>query len=77
MSERATNRTGKVTEYKSGHHYLTYTEWEDGHCEIEVHRCIPELLWHSCDQKQLDAAFAIFDSLESMNLISEREEGDR
>lgn len=50
------NRIGKVTEYKQGHFYLTHTEWEDGHCEIEVHHCEPQPLFHSCDQKQLEIA---------------------
>ena len=58
------NRTGTVTEYKSGHHYLTHTQWNDGHCEIEIHRCVPELLWHSCDMKQLDEAKTFFSKLE-------------
>jgi len=58
------NRKGTVTEYKLGHHYLTVTQWEDGHCEIEIHRCVPELLWHSCDSKQIVEAEEIFKSLE-------------
>lgn len=66
------NRVGKVTEYKRGHHYLTHTEFEDGHCEIEVHECIPKLVWHSCDQKQLDKAFEVFNELKPKNLIEER-----
>ncbi|KKL64716.1 hypothetical protein LCGC14_2162150, partial [marine sediment metagenome] len=32
--------------------YLTVTEWEDDHCEIELHKCEPELLFHSCDKKE-------------------------
>lgn len=58
------NRTGIVTEYKNGHYYLTITKWEDEHCEIEIHRCVPELLWHSCDQKQIIEAEEIFKNLE-------------
>jgi len=58
------NRTGKCTEYKQGHYYLTHTEWEDGHCEIEVHRCVPELLFHTCDPNQLDEAKELFQKLE-------------
>lgn len=58
------NRKGTVVEYKNGHHYLTHTQWEDGHCEIEIHRCVPELLWHSCDMKQLDEAKEFFAKLE-------------
>lgn len=50
------NREGKVTEYKEGHYYLTHTRWADGHEELEIHVCIPQLLWHSCDPKQLDMA---------------------
>lgn len=50
------NRKGRVTEYKEGHYYLTHTKWEDGHTEIEIHVCIPQLLWHSCDSKQLKLA---------------------
>lgn len=61
------NRKGTVTEYKQGHHYLTITQWEDGHCEIEIHRCIPELLFHSCDQKQITEAQTLFNSLEHKN----------
>lgn len=57
------SRTGKATEYRRGHHYLTITEWEDGHCEIEVHKCIPQLVWHFCDEKQLEEAFEIFKQL--------------
>ncbi len=64
MNEMKANRKGTVTEYKKGHYYLTYTEWEDKHCEIEVHRCVPELLWHSCDKNQLDDAKALFEKLE-------------
>lgn len=51
------SRTGKVTEYKAGHYYVTRTEWDDGgHVEIEVHRCVPHLLFHSCDPKEWEAA---------------------
>ncbi len=57
------NRTGKVTEYKKGHYYLTHTEWEDGHCEIEIHECKPTLLAHSCDQKDLPAIKEFFNNL--------------
>lgn len=59
------NRIGKTTEYKQGHHYLTITEWEDGHCEIEVHKCVPEQLFHTCDQKELGAARDFFLKLAS------------
>lgn len=50
------NRKGEVTEYKKGHIYLTHVEWEDGHCEIEIHRCVPQQLFHSCDSGQLEMA---------------------
>ena len=50
------NRKGECTEYKKGHYYLTHTEWEDGHTEIEVHRCVPELIFNTCDQHQQDEA---------------------
>jgi hypothetical protein len=50
------NRSGRVVEYKRGHYYLTHVEWEDGHCEIEVHHCKPDLVFHSCDEKQLQKA---------------------
>lgn len=56
MDKLTPNRKGRVTEYKEGHYYLTHTEWEDNHIEIEIHVCIPQLLWHSCDAKQLEAA---------------------
>lgn len=58
------NRKGTTVEYKRGHYYLTETTWEDGHVEIEVHRCVPELLWHSCDKNQLDEARELFKTLE-------------
>ena len=58
------NREGVCKEYKQGHYYLTHTEWNDGHCEIEVHRCVPELLFHTCDPNQLDEAKELFKSLE-------------
>lgn len=64
MEEVVVNRKGKCTEYKHGHYYMTHTEWEDGHCEIEIHRCVPELLWHSCDTKQMGDAKDIFEQLE-------------
>jgi hypothetical protein len=57
------NRLGKTTEFKSGHNYLTITEWEDGHCEIEIHQCIPKLLFHSCDMKDIDRAREEFKKL--------------
>ncbi len=57
------NRKGTCVEYKKGHHYLTYTQWEDGHCEIEVHKCVPELIFHSCDMKELDLAKEMFRNL--------------
>lgn len=58
------NRRGTATEYKNGHHYLTYVQWEDGHCEIEIHKCVPELLFHSCDQHELKEAEEIFKGLQ-------------
>ena len=57
------NRRGTVTEYKRGHYYLTHTEWEDNHCEIEIHLCVPHLLWHSCDLKELPEAMKKFEEL--------------
>lgn len=57
------NRKGTTTEYKIGHHYLTYTVWEDGHCEIEVHKCTPELIFHSCDMKEFAMAEKLFKEL--------------
>ncbi len=77
MTNPKPNRVGKVTEYKRGHHYLTHTEWEDGHVEIEVHECMPKLVWHSCDQKQLDDAFKAFNDLPLLNATSERNDGNR
>ena len=62
------NRTGKVTEYKRGHFYLTKTEWEDGHIEIEVHRCTPQLFYHSCDPNDLVTAE------EQFNMLADGEE---
>jgi hypothetical protein len=56
MSDLAINRRGTTTEYKRGHYYLSHTEWEDGHCEIEIHLCIPQILWHSCDSKEVEKA---------------------
>jgi hypothetical protein len=43
------NRKGTTTEYKRGHFYLSHTIWEDGHEEIEIHRCAPQQLFHSYD----------------------------
>ena len=63
MSEMLVNRQGVTKEYKRGHHYLTVTQWEDGHCEIEVHRCVPELIFHSCDLKELSMAEKLFEDL--------------
>ena len=63
MNELKLNRKGICTEYKHGHYYLTHTEWDDGHVEIEVHRCVPELLRHSCDKNQLDEAKELFKKL--------------
>lgn len=57
------NRTGRVTEYKKGHFYLTHTQWKDGHCEIEIHKCEPKLIVHSCDQKDLPTIESVFASL--------------
>lgn len=81
------NRVGKAVEYKSGHQYLTIVEWEDGHCEIEVHQCIPEILFHSCDMSDKEKAIKLFKEkseeekdilIENMNarLISEKNLGD-
>ena len=50
------SRKGTVTEYKNGHLYLSHTEWEDGHVEIELHECRSRLLFHSCDKKELEIA---------------------
>ena len=66
------NRRGTVTEYKRGHYYLTVTEFEDSHCEIEVHRCIPELIYHSCDYKDKEKAVMAFN-----NLVIKEEEHQR
>lgn len=49
-------RRGTIAEYKAGHYYVTKTEWDDGHTEIEVHRCEPTLLFHSCDPKEWEPA---------------------
>ena len=54
------NRKGSTEEYKRGHYYFTFTEWEDGHCEIELHRCMPELLFHSCDKEDLEKVKTLF-----------------
>jgi len=53
MPKLIPNRVGKTTEYKRGSYYLSITEWEDGHCEIQIHRCIPECLYHTCDMNLL------------------------
>lgn len=51
------NRMGKAVEYKRGHHYLTVVEWEDGHCEAEVHYCPPaERIFHTCDKSEIPMA---------------------
>jgi len=57
------NRIGKATEYKKGHFYMTIVEWPDGHCEIEVHECVPVMLYHSCDIKDIDEAKKLFEKL--------------
>ncbi len=57
------NRIGKTMEYKRGHYFLTHTQWEDGHNEIEIHHCLPELLYHSCDGKDLEEALGFFATL--------------
>jgi len=57
------NRIGKSVEYKQGHYYLTCTDWGDGHAEIEIHRCTPELLFHSCDIKDAVRAKDVFTGL--------------
>jgi len=75
------SRTGKVTEYKRGHNYMTVVEWEDGHCEIEVHECIPKLIFHSCDNKELQNAQNLFNGLPKVTYpaLNDAEEklGDR
>lgn len=58
-----TNRIGKATEYKRGHYYLTIVEWPDGHYEIEIHHCCPELVYHSCDIKDREEAEFYFEKL--------------
>jgi hypothetical protein len=63
MEGLGVNRTGTVTEYKRGHFYLTITAFEDGHCEIEVHKCVPKLIYHSCDYKDKEHAIESFNSL--------------
>jgi hypothetical protein len=60
---RRRTRIGRTVEFKRGHHYLTVTEWEDGHCEIEVHKCVPELVFHTCDPSELGRAREVFESL--------------
>lgn len=60
---RSRTRTGRTVEFKRGHHYLTVTRWEDGHCEIEVHKCVPELVFHTCDPNELSLARDTFLSL--------------
>ncbi len=65
------NRTGKCTEYKKGHYYLTHTEWEDGHCEIEVHKCVPEMIFHTCDTKELELAEDIFNQCSKLERQTE------
>ena len=60
MIELKPNRIGRTVEYKQGHYYLTLTDWQDGHCELEVHRCIPEPLFHSCDVNDLERAKNMF-----------------
>lgn len=66
------NRQGNATEYKIGHYYLTHTVWEDGHCEIEIHLCVPKLLWHSCDPKQLPSALERFEIMANALPLNER-----
>lgn len=56
-------RVGELHEYKAGHYYVSRIDWEDGHTEIEVHRCQPQLLFHSCDPKEWDAACSQADKL--------------
>lgn len=43
------NRYGTTTEYKKGTLYLSHTVWDDGHEEIEIHRCSPEQIFHTYD----------------------------
>ena len=57
------SRKGEVTEYKKGHYYLSITKWEDGHIEIEVHRCYPVIIFHSCDKKDLNKAKKLLEML--------------
>jgi hypothetical protein len=58
------SRKGVCTEYKRGHYYLTHVEWEDGHIELEVHRCVPELLGHTCDKAQVGTIMKLFSQIE-------------
>ena len=69
------SRTGKVTEYKRGHNYMTVIEWEDGHCEVEVHECIPKLIFHSCDYKELENARNLFKGLPQVTYAQDKEGG--
>lgn len=57
------NRIGTTIEYKYGHYYLSLTDFHDGHCEIEIHRCVPEQIYHSCDMKDLGDARMTFEEL--------------
>ena len=57
------NRVGTTYEYKYGHYYLSMTDFHDGHCEIEIHRCVPEQLYHSCDMKDIGDARSNFENL--------------
>jgi len=57
------NRIGTTVEYKYGHYYLSLTDFHDGHCEIEIHRCVPEPIYHSCDMKDINDAKMTFKQL--------------
>ena len=66
------NRIGKCTEYKDGHYYLTRTQWEDGHEEIEIHVCVPQMLWHTCDPDQFEMAKEKFSELTKTFPLNEK-----
>lgn len=62
------NRTGKTIEYKSGPYYLSHTDWGDGHEEIELHRCRPELLFHTCDAALFPQVKEMFEKMSAGSL---------
>lgn len=53
------HRKGKITEYRQGTYMLTHIQWEDGHEEIELHQCAPQLMFQSFDPKDIDRALDI------------------